>query len=330
MTSYKIVTLGGGTGHFALLGGLKKLNDPNLITALTGATDSGGSSGELRSELGVLPPGDARQCLLAFAPEGMQKDLVNLFHFRFPEGTAFAGHSAINIELAALELIYGSQELAIKAFQNMHSIPGNIVPVSLNKTSLVAKLSDGQELIGESAIDLRHRERDFDAAVKIEYIALDAPAFPNPNALRALEEAEAIVFAPGDLYTSVLPHLLVDRVADTICSSPGRKIFCGNLMTKPGETDGFTASDFLRELVEYLGQPCIDVAIFNDAPLAAGVLGYYAREGQAPVEVDAEACKALLPRLDLKLAPLAYFPKNQRVLRHDPQLLAEAILGLLS
>ncbi len=330
MTSYKIITLGGGTGHFALLGGLKKLNDPNLITALTGATDSGGSSGELRSELGVLPPGDARQCLLAFAPEGMQKDLVNLFHFRFPEGTAFAGHSAINIELAALELIYGSQELAIKAFQNMHSIPGNIVPVSLNQTSLVAKLSDGQELIGESAIDLRHRERDFDAAVKIEYIALDAPAFPNPNALRALEEAEAIVFAPGDLYTSVLPHLLVDRVADTICSSPGRKIFCGNLMTKPGETDGFTASDFLRELVDYLGQPCIDVAIFNDAPLAASVLGYYAREGQAPVEVDAEACKALLPKLDLKLAPLAYFPKNQRVLRHDPQLLAEAILGSLS
>ena len=329
--SYKrrTVTLGGGTGHFALISGLKKLNDPNLIMAVTGATDSGGSSGGLRSELGVLPPSDARQCLLAFAPEGLQKDLVNLFHFRFPEGTAFAGHTPINIELAALELIYGSQELAIKAFQNMHAIPGTIVPLSLNKTSLVAKLSDGTELIGESAIDLRHRESSFDASVRIDYIALDAPAFPNPSALRAMEEAEAIVFAPGDLYTSLLPHLLVDRVADTICRSRAKKVYCGNLMTKAGETDGFKASDFLRELVEYLGAPCIDVAIFNDAPLAQSVLAYYAREGQAPVEVDAQACLNVLPDAELKLAPLAYFPKNQRVLRHDPQLLAEAILSSL-
>jgi uncharacterized cofD-like protein len=329
LTSYKIVTLGGGTGHFALISGLKRLNDPTLITAVTGATDSGGSSGGLRSELGVLPPGDARQCILAFAPDGLQKDLVNLFQFRFPADTAWAGHNPINIELAALEIIYGSQELAIRAFQNMHGIPGTIVPISLNKTNLVAKLSDGRELIGESSIDLRRQEADFDAGVAIDYIALDAPAFPNPNALRAIDEAHAVVFAPGDLYTSLLPHLLVDHVAETIVRSPARKMYCGNLMTKAGETDGFKASDFLRELVDYLGEPCLDVAIFNGDSLPEDVIAAYAREGQSPVEVDAGACRALLPNLELKVLPLAYFPKNQRILRHNTQLLAQAILDCL-
>lgn len=326
MNSYKIVTLGGGTGHFALISGLKRLNDPGLITAITGATDSGGSSGGLRSELGVLPPGDARQCILAFAPDGVQKDLVNLFQFRFPADTNWAGHNPINIELAALEVIYGSQELAIKAFQNMHGIPGTIVPISLNKTNLVAKLSDGRELIGESRIDLRRDESDFQADVRIDYIALDAPAFPNPNALRAIDEANALVFSPGDLYTSLLPHLLVDRVAETIVRSPAQKIYCGNLMTKAGETDGFRASDFLRELVEYLGEPCLDVALFNSDQLATNVLAAYAREGQSPVEVDADACRQLLPSTRVEVLPLAYFSKNQRILRHNTQLLAEAIL----
>jgi uncharacterized cofD-like protein len=323
----RIVTLGGGTGHFELISGLKKLNDPNLITAVTGATDSGGSSGGLRSELGVLPPGDARQCLLAFAPEGLQKDLVNLFQFRFPADTAWAGHNPINIELAALEMIYGSHELAIRAFQNIHSIPGGIVPISLNKANLTAKLTDGTELVGESAIDLRQAEAGFDASVHIDYVALDAPAFPNPSALKAIEDADAVVFAPGDLYTSLLPHLLVDRVADTIVQAKATKVYCGNLMTKAGETDGFKASDFLREMVEYLCAPAIDVAILNDAPLAESVLAYYAREGQFPVQVDVDACRAVLPDAEIKLAPLAYFPKNQRVLRHHPQLLAEAILS---
>lgn len=326
----RIVTLGGGTGHFELISGLKKLNDPDLITAITGATDSGGSSGGLRSELGVLPPGDARQCLLAFAPEGLQKDLVNLFQFRFPADTAWAGHNPINVELAALEMIYGSHEMAIRAFQNIHAIPGNLVPISLNKANLVAKLSDGSELLGEDAIDLRHRAAGFDATVSIDYIALDAPAFPNPSALRAIEEADAVVLAPGDLYTSVLPHLLVDRVADTIAQSKATKVYCGNLMTKPGETDGFKASDFLRELVDYLCTPAIDVLVFNDAPLPENVVAYYAKEGQQPVEVDVEACQAVLPQAQLELAPLAYFPKNQRVLRHHPQLLAQAILSALA
>lgn len=327
--SRRLVTLGGGTGHFELISGLKKLNDPNLITAVTGATDSGGSSGGLRSELGVLPPGDARQCLLAFAPESLQKDLVNLFGFRFPPDTAWAGHNPINVELAALEMIYGSHEMAVRAFQNIHAIPGNIMPISLNKASLVAKLSDGSELLGESAIDLRHREPGFDSAVTIDYIALDAPAFPNPNALRAIEEADAVIFAPGDLYTSLLPHLLVDRVADTIAHCAATKVFCGNLMTKPGETDGFKASDFVRELVDYLCSPALDVLIFNDAPLPEPVVAYYAKEGQAPVEVDAEAIRALVPDARLELTPLAYFPKNQRVLRHNPQLLAAAVLAVL-
>jgi uncharacterized cofD-like protein len=322
----KLVTLGGGTGHFELISGLKRLNDPNLITAVTSATDSGGSSGGLRSELGVLPPGDARQCLLAFAPESLQKDLVNLFQFRFPPDTAWAGHNPINVELAALEMIYGSHEMAIRAFQNIHAIPGNIVPISLNKANLVAKLSDGTELLGESAIDLRQADDGFDPTVGIDYIALDAPAFPNPSALKAIEEADAVIFSPGDLYTSLLPHLLVDRVANTIAQSSAKKIYCGNLMTKPGETDGFKASDFVRELVDYLCTPAIDVLVFNDAPLPEAVVAYYAKEGQHPVEVDVDACRALLPESQIVLAPLAYFPKNQRVLRHHPQPLAEAIL----
>ncbi|HEX6512367.1 MAG TPA: 2-phospho-L-lactate transferase CofD family protein, partial [Chloroflexota bacterium] len=242
---------------------------------------------------------------------------------------AWAGHNPINVELAALEIIYGSHELAIRAFQNIHAIPGSIVPISLNKTNLVAKLSDGTELLGESAIDLRHAETSFDPAVRLDYIALDAPAFPNPSALRAIEQAHAVVFAPGDLYSSVLPHLLVDGVAETIAQSPAKKVYCGNLMTKPGETDSFRASDFLREMVDYLGAPSIDVAIFNDAPLAESVLATYAREQQHPVEVDLEGCRALLPDAELKQAPLAYFPKNQRILRHHPQALAEAILASL-
>ena len=316
-----VVVIGGGTGSYNVLSGLK--NSPCRITAVVAMTDSGGSSGRLRDEFGHLPPGDLRQCLLALSPDDHASMLLRqLFNYRFNKGNGLDGHSFGNLFLTALTEVTGSTEAAISEVGRLLGIKGQVLPVTLTNSSLGARLQNGKEVIGEANLDRRIVDPD----VPIDYVFLKPKAFVYPVTARTLQEADAIVIGPGDLYTSIVPNLLVDGVADAILRSRGKKIYVCNLMTKHGESDGFKASDFIKEVQSYLGsRSVLDYAIVNNQPLPDKVLQRYAPEQSAPVEFDEEACQALVPKVLVR--PLV---SEGAFVRHDPKRLADVILGTIS
>lgn len=335
ISQFKLVSIGGGTGHYSYIDGMKRRNNPDLMTAITGVMDSGGSSGKLIA-LGVLPPGDARQCIMAFAPTEVQQELAHLANFRFPDTYPdLAGHNPINIELAALELIYGSQEQAAKAFQRKHRIPGHVLPVGIARHDLIAKLENGEIVFSETNIDQRYHSDGDRWKVPIDYLDLTpSPAYPNPSAITAITEADAIICTPGDLYTSLLPPLLVNGIPEAIRNSKAVVVYCGNIMTKPGETDFgengyFKASDYIREMNEYLGGSRIDLVILNQNNLPEKAIAEYAQKDQRPVEADVEECQKLLPDSIIVTGQFASYIRRKTLLRHDDELLASAIIGNL-
>jgi uncharacterized cofD-like protein len=320
MTRKNIVVVGGGTGNHTTLTGLR--DQDNNLTAVVAMTDSGGSSGRLREELGHLPPGDLRRCLMALAGDAHVSNLMRrLFEYRFPEGEGLNGHSFGNLLLAALTEVTGDTITAIEEASRMLGISGNVLPVTLTRSTLCARLEDGTRLIGESAIDLREDKLD----VGIDYIYLEPQAYVYPPVLEAIAAADAIVLGPGDIYTSVLPNLLVEDVAQAIIESPAIKIHVCNLMTKPGESRGFRASNFLALLTEYLGtrQP-LDFLLANNTPLPPRLLHRYATDGQYPVALDEPTCMTMVGRIVQRpiLAPGVF-------LRHDPYALAAAIMDIV-
>ena len=315
-----VVVIGGGTGSYNVLSGLK--NSPCRITAIVAMTDSGGSSGRLRDEFGHLPPGDLRQCLLALSPDDHASMLLRqLFNYRFDKGNGLHGHSFGNLFLTALTEVTGSTEAAIGEVGRLLGIKGQVLPVTLTNASLGARLDNGKEVMGEANIDRRVVDPD----VAIDYVFLQPNAYVYPLTAKTIEEADAVVIGPGDLYTSIIPNLLVDGVADAIQRSKGKKIYVCNLMTKHGESDGFKASDFIKEVQSYLGSRTVpEYAIVNSEALPEKVIQHYAPERSAPVEYDEEACQALVPHLVAKpLLAVGAF------VRHDPQRLARAILGII-
>lgn len=339
-TELKLVSIGGGTGQFSFLNGIKRHINPEKITAIVTPTDNGGSSGKLSEDYGVLPPGDGRQCLLALAPDDIQKLLYNDHTYRFTEGP-FEGHNLANIELAAYELMYGSPEAAFKFYQRKHHIPGNIFPITSKKNTLIAQLEDGNSIVGETNIDLRFKNSlkngDQKWKVKIDHIALAKPSYLHQDALDAIMDADVVTFPPGDLYTSILPSLLVNGASEAIVESKAIKVYCGNIMTKPGETDYgikpdgaydcFKASDFIKEMVEYLNSPCLDLVILNKNNLPEKALFDYAKDYQHPVEPDIENCQALIPKAVIKVTPLAAYKRG--VVRHNSSALARTLLESL-
>ena len=316
----KIVVIGGGTGSYNVLSGLRNL--PCSLTAVVAMTDSGGSSGRLRDEFGHLPPGDLRQCLLALSPDDHSSMLLRqLFNYRFAKGNGLDGHSFGNLFLTALTEVTGSTERAIEEMGRLLGIKGRVLPVTLTNSNLHAKLQNGKIVEGEANID----RREIDPDVPIDYVFLEPKAFVYPMTARAIESADAVVIGPGDLYSSIIPNLLVDGVTDALAKSPATKIYVCNLMTKPGESDGFKASVFIRELQTYLGaRDALDYVIVNDEPLPAKQAQRYAAEGSKQVAFDEEACRDLGPRL--VTAPLLALGN---FVRHDPERLAESIMGLL-
>lgn len=327
----RIVTFGGGTGHYYLLRGLATLNAPEGITAVPGTWDDGGSSGRLRTELGVLPPGDARQCVIALMQHDDQREVAQaLFDDRLTDiDGPFKGHSLGNLIGARLEQIYRGQDRGIEATRALFRIPSRICPVSITDQRLIARTRSGTEIEGETNIDLRRKRPDFIPSDRITRIHFNAKAVANPDVLRAVAEAEKIVFSSGDLYTSILPHLLVDGIQEAILASHARLIFVLNLMTKPGETDGYTASDHLRAFVYYLGEPDrLDYVIADTHEIDPAVLDIYRAEGQEPVELDEAECRALAPNARILHLPVARYLPKQHLLRHDPERLAAAILEL--
>jgi len=318
----RIVVIGGGTGTFVVLSGLRDY--PVHLTAIVSMADSGGSSGRLRDEFGVLPPGDVRRALLALSTLPLKKvNLRQLFEYRFKNGTGLKGHSFGNLFLTALTDITGREDLAIAEAGKILAIKGQVLPVSLTNTNLCARLEDGTIIKGETNIDIRRVRPE----LKILDVFLDPPAQIFPGARKAILEADLIVFGPGDLYTSVIPNLLVEGVAQAISQSPAKLLYICNLMTKHGETDGFAVSDFIKEVKRYLGpagKKQMTVLVNRPMKIPQRLLARYRQEKSFPVKFDRSECA----RLGVRFV-LASLATTGQLLRHDSQKLAREIMKLL-
>jgi uncharacterized cofD-like protein len=321
MRKKEVLVVGGGTGNHTTLTGLR--NEDCNLSAVVAMTDSGGSSGRLREEMGHLPPGDIRRCLMALAAETPQGNLMRrLFDYRFNSGNGLSGHNFGNLLLTVLTEVTGNTISAIEEASQLLGIRGRVLPVTLTHSTLVARLDNGEELSGESVIDLRRDNLD----VAIDYIWLDPKAYAYPPVLDAIERADAIILGPGDIYTSVLPNLLVEDVAEAINASSAVKVHICNLMTKPGESDGFKASNFVKLLMDYLGTgDPLDYVIYNNSPFPPRLLVRYAADRQFPVELDREECATIVK--EIVAAPLLASGVH---LRHDPGALAQTIMEIVN
>jgi len=309
---YKIVTIGGGTGLSTLLRGLKRYT-ANLSAVVT-VSDDGGSSGRLQKELGVLPPGDIRNCLVALADD--EALVTDLFRYRFREGEGLTGHSFGNLFLAAMTGITGNFDEAIKVSSRVLNIKGRVLPATLGVARLCATLVDGTIVEGESNIS--------HATKPIKDVFFDPPyAAPLDEVIEAIRDADAIVLGPGSLYTSIMPNLLVDRVAREVEASSAIKIYVCNVMTQPGETDAFTASAHVKTLLDQARANVCDVVVVNDQ-LPSKLRSIYAEEGQLPVLVD----DAELAKLGVKVVRAQVISETQNV-RHDSEKLAHVIIEIV-
>lgn len=309
---YKIVAIGGGTGLSTLLRGLKRYS--SNLTAVVTVSDDGGSSGRLQKELGVLPPGDVRNCLVALADD--EAMVTDLFRYRFPEGEGLSGHSFGNLFLAAMTGITGNFDAAIKASSRVLNVVGRVLPSTLGVVRLCARLKDGSTIKGETNISRAH--------APIERVFFEpAHAEPLAEVIEAIRDADAIVLGPGSLYTSIVPNLLVDRVADEIARSAAIKTYVCNVMTQPGETDGMTASDHVRALFACAGQRVCDYALVNDEP-PKKLVAAYAIEGQVPVVPDVDE----IAKMGLTPVRAQVISETQTV-RHNPEELAIEVIAIV-
>jgi uncharacterized cofD-like protein len=325
----RIVTFGGKTGHFQLLNGLKKYNDTGLITAVVGTWDSGGSSGVLRSELGVLPPGDIRACLLALMEdEAQQRVAQRLFDDRLREVTGpLKGHSLGNLIGVRLDHIFHGQDRGTDAERALFRIKAEVLPATLTDLNLVGMTKNGHEINGEANIDKRKEKPNFDPKDRITRIYFATHADSNPRVLEAIRRADKIVFAPGDLYTSVLPHLLIDGVAEAIIKSKAKVYFVLNLIEKEGETDYFKASDFVKAFNFYLGSSKrINYLVANNKKFDREVVKVYEGEKKKAIFLDETLCKKESPNIKIIKANLGEYLKKDHLLRHNSEILALAIL----
>jgi uncharacterized cofD-like protein len=309
---YKIVAIGGGTGLSTLLRGLKRRT--TNLTAIVTVSDDGGSSGRLQKELGVLPPGDIRNCLVALADD--EALVTDLFQYRFTEGEGLSGHSFGNLFLAAMSGVTGNFDHAVKESSRVLNVVGRVLPATLGVVRLCAELDDGTIVEGESNIS--HTSRP------IKRVFFDPPAAaPLDEVVDAIREADAIVLGPGSLFTSIVPNLLVSGIAREIANAPAVKIYVCNVMTQPGETDGMTAADHVEALLANAGERVCDYVVVNSQP-PSRLLAAYAQEGQVPVVPDAARITAL--GFTPVCAPVI---GETETVRHDSDLLANVVLGVV-
>ncbi|MGB3267320.1 MAG: gluconeogenesis factor YvcK family protein [Microcoleus sp.] len=309
----KIVAIGGGTGLSNLLRGLKEYSAK--ITAIVTVADDGGSSGRLRREIGVLPPGDIRNCLAALADE--EKLLTELFQYRFQAGDGLVGHSFGNLFLTAMSDIAGDLEQAIAASSKVLAVRGEVLPATLSDVSLWAELADGRIIEGESSITQANGK-----IVKIGCIPANPPALP--KVAIALREADFIIIGPGSLYTSVIPNLLVPEIAEAIARSEVPRIYVCNIMTQPGETDGYSVADHIRAIDRACGRPLFDAVVVQGKVPSAKSLIRYSQENSYPVVLDREAVTQLGRRI--VIANVMDEDKNTGLIRHNSQRLAGMLL----
>ena len=308
----KIVTIGGGTGLSTILEGLKEYT--SNITAIVAVSDEGGSSGRLREEFGILPPGDIRNCLvsLAEAPQLMR----DLFQYRFEGGQGIKGHSFGNIFITALTEVTGSFKDAIEESSKVLAIRGRVVPSSLDKIRLKAEYTDGSTQEGEDKIPK--------VAKPIKRISiLPNDAKPNPEALEAIKEAEIIILGPGSLFTSVLPNLLIKEIREEITKKDTLKIYVCNVMTQNGETDSFTAADHVEALLLHVKRNIVNYCLVNSGRLDYNLLFRYAQEKSFPVILD----RYHIQKMGIDVVEGDFVSKVD-YLRHDPQRTAKKIISI--
>ncbi|MBI5457906.1 uridine diphosphate-N-acetylglucosamine-binding protein YvcK [Candidatus Kaiserbacteria bacterium] len=326
-TLKKVVRIGGGSGGYTLLRGLKAF--PLDITAVFTSFDSGGSAGVLRDEFGILPPGDVRRGLLALADEGQAEILRELFQYRFSAKggsasggnnghSALHGHSFGNLFLAALSSIYGGEIEGIRKASELLNIKGKVLPVSLDKSHVHAVLEDGSEIVGETNIDIPKH----DGNLRIKNVFLEPIAHIYEETDRAIREADLIVIGPGDLYSSLVPTLCVGGMQEALRASKGKKIAVCNLMTKWGETHGFACSDMIKELLHYSGLEKFDYVICNTQTMSPKLAAAYEEEKKYPMK-----CDAALNDLAKNVITGDFFSEAD-IARHDSEKIAKIISEL--
>lgn len=309
----RIVAIGGGTGLATLLEGLKE--HTYNITAVVTVADSGGSSGRLREQFDILPPGDLRNCLVALAdaPTLMR----NLFQFRFDKDSEFNGHNFGNLFITVMTQLTGDFEKAIKESSKVLAIRGDVIPSTLNRISLVAQYNDGSTIEGEAKIPKRHLP-----ITKVYLNPADATA--TPEAVRAIEQAQIIVLGPGSLYTSIIPNILIKGITEAIIASDAIKVYVCNIMTQYGETDGYSASDHLRALIRHAHPRLIHYCIVNNTLIPEDILKRYHQENSSAVFPDTQKIKAMGYRMiEDDIISVKEF------IRHDPIKLAKIITGII-
>lgn len=316
----RLVCIGGGSGLFTMLLGLKTL--PNtLLVSIVNMSDDGGSSGKLSQAFGILPPGDIRRSLVALsnAPEIMNQ----IIQHRFDKGGDLHGHSFGNIFLTVLAEVVGSMSDAVKALSDILNIQGIVLPATRTLTKMVARFEDGTVVRGESRIDRGEGRR---ADLHIKRLWHEPEAECDAEAYAAVLFSEAVLIGPGDLYTSVITNLVVPDLRDALVRTKAERIYVCNIMTKPGETTGFDAADHVREVVKYLGRDCLDRVLVSDTRFSEESLAEYAKNGQEPVLPGHRKRLRKVTRAKVTLADLG---NEAELVRHDSGKLREIVRRLL-
>ncbi len=330
MKKPKITVVGGGTGTFVVLSGLRNYDVD--LTAVMSMMDSGGSNRVLRDEFGLLPTSGIRQAIVALSK--IQNDgllLRRLFDYRYHQGTGISGMTFGNLFMAALSDIYDSQIKAIEATCKLLQVKGKVLPVTLDDSHLVARFDDGVQVFGEHLIDESTRHDGTKRIIELEIIPA---AKLYPPVKKAISESDLIVFGPGDLYTNTIADLKVEGMIPAIKKTKVKKVFIMNLMTKYGDSFGYKASDFVTDLEKYLGKNVIDyILINNNTSFTKNILSKYKEEQSVPVEDDLKEKSFKVIRGDFLSTEVPDKQKGDKLsrslLRHDPKKLAEALIKLL-
>jgi len=309
----RIVVIGGGTGTYTVLRGLK--NHDVDLTAIVSMMDSGGSTGRLRDEFGFLPQGDIRRCLIALSPDTSM--LRKLFEYRFNKGKGLNGHSLGNLFLTALRDITGTEEKAIQEAARILNIKGRVLPITTTNCQLGAILENNQVVVGETNIDIPKH----DPKLRIKKLFLIPKPRAYREAVKAIIKADKLIIGPGDLYTSILPNLIITGIRKAINKSKAKKIYVCNIMTKHGETTGFKANDFVNEVQKYLGEGVLNYIICNNKKPSKTLLKEYKKERAEFVEPNLKSNKKFkVIRTDLL--------DDIHLARHNPEKLARTIMKL--
>ncbi|MFC0525501.1 uridine diphosphate-N-acetylglucosamine-binding protein YvcK [Pontibacillus salicampi] len=309
-----VVVLGGGTGMPVLLRGLKSF--PIDLTAIVTVADDGGSSGKLRDELSIPAPGDIRNVIAALSDA--EPMLLDLFQHRFADGNGLSGHSMGNLLLAAMTSITDDFFHGIKEISRVLNVKGTILPIANQNMFLHALMEDGTVVSGESKIPCSGK--------KINKVFLSPqPVQPLPEAVEAVKNADLVVIAPGSLYTSTLPNMIVSQISDALRETHGEVVYVCNVMTQFGETTGYSAADHVKAIHDHIGEGCLDAILVHNQPISTDVRKLYAKENAEPVVYDHERVK----QLGVDIIEGDIIDPNQVTLRHDTDKVAKMLVSLL-